>query len=143
VAPTTGEDVETLAPVVPEQSRRVVEDTDPRLDDDLAEWHDPKSPLPKVRLLGPVTVIAQGQPPTSVTERRAYFNELVTFLALHPTGVSSRQVRDALGMTQSRARTDLGYIRTWFGTNPRTNEPHLPPRRPLPPTRTEARAGTS
>jgi hypothetical protein len=62
-----------------------------------------------------------------VTERRAYFNELVTFLALHPSGVSSRQVRDALGMTQSRARTDLGYIRTWFGINPRTNEPHLPP----------------
>jgi nucleoid-associated protein YgaU len=127
VAPTTPEDVETLAPIVPEQSRRVVEETDPSLDDDLAEWHDPTSALPKLQLLGPVTVFAQGEPPTAVTERRAYFNELVTFLALHPSGVSSRQVRDAFGMTQSRARTDLGYIRTWFGTNPRTNEPHLPP----------------
>jgi LysM repeat protein len=127
VAPTTGEDVETLAPVLPEQSRRVVEETDPSLDDDLAEWHDPKSPLPKLQLLGPVTVIAQGEPPTAVTERRAYFNELVTFLALHPSGVSSRQVRDAFGMTQSRARTDLSYIREWFGDSPRNGKPHLPP----------------
>src|SRR5690606_27973628 len=62
-----------------------------------------------------------------VSERRAYYNELVTFLALHPAGVSSRQVRDAFGMTQSRARTDLSYIRAWLGTNPRTREPHLPP----------------
>jgi LysM repeat protein len=127
VAPTTAEDVELLAPVVPEQSRRMVEEVDPSLDDDLAEWHDPTSPLPKLRLLGPVTVSAQGEPPTAVTERRAYFNELVTFLALHPSGVSSRQVRDAFGMTQSRARTDLSYIREWFGDSPRNSKPHLPP----------------
>jgi len=126
VAPTTAEDVETLAPVVPEQSRRIVEESDPRLDDDLAEWRNPQSALPKLQLLGPVTVIAQGDPPSAVAERRAYFNELVTFLALHPTGVSSRQVREAFGITQSRARTDLGYIRTWFGTDPRTGELHLP-----------------
>lgn len=126
VAPTTAEDVEILAPVVPVQSRRIVEESDPLLDDDLAEWRNPESTLPKLQLLGPVTVIAQGDPPSAVAERRAYFNELVTFLALHPTGVSSRQVREAFGMTQSRARTDLGYIRTWFGTDPRTGELHLP-----------------
>lgn len=126
VAPTTAEDVEVLAPVVPAQSRRIVEESDPQLDDDLAEWRNPESALPKLQLLGPVTVIAQGEPPSAVAERRAYFTELVTFLALHPTGVSSRQVREAFGMTQSRARTDLGYIRTWFGTDPRTGELHLP-----------------
>ena len=97
------------------------------LDDDLAEWRDAEGSLPKLQLLGPVTVIAQGDAPTAIVERKAYFTELVTFLALHPTGVSSRQVREALGMTQSRARTDLGYVRTWFGTNPRTGAPHLPP----------------
>jgi nucleoid-associated protein YgaU len=126
VAPTTADDVEVLAPVVSAQSRRIVEESDPQLDDDLAEWRNPESALPKLQLLGPVTVIAQGDPPSAVAERRAYFNELVTFLALHPTGVSSRQVREAFGMTQSRARTDLGYIRTWFGTDPRTGELHLP-----------------
>ena len=126
VAPTTAEDVEILAPAVPAQSRRTVEEADPQLDDDLAEWRNPESPLPKLQLLGPVTVIAQGHPPSAVAERRAYFNELVTFLALHPTGVSSRQVREAFGITHSRARTDLGYIRTWFGTDPRTGELHLP-----------------
>lgn len=126
VAPTTADDVETLAPVVPAQTRRIVEESDPQLDDDLAEWRNPESELPKLQLLGPVTLIAQGDPPSAVAERRAYFNELVTFLALHPTGVSSRQVREAFGITQSRARTDLGYIRTWFGTNPRTGELHLP-----------------
>ena len=127
VTPTTAEDIETLAPVVPEQTRRAVEDADPHLDDDLAQWRDPNSALPKLQLLGPVTVFAQAEPPVPVTERRAYFNELVTYLALHPAGVSSRAIRDAFGIGQSRARTDLSSIRTWFGESPRNLKPHLPP----------------
>jgi nucleoid-associated protein YgaU len=126
VAPTTADDVATLTPVVPEQTRRVVEKTDPTLDADLADWHDPASPLPKLQLLGPVTVSAPNDPPAAVTERRAYFTELVTYLALHPAGVSSRHVRDAFGISQSRARTDLGSIREWFGISGRSGQPHLP-----------------
>ncbi|MGE3326404.1 MAG: LysM peptidoglycan-binding domain-containing protein [Acidimicrobiia bacterium] len=126
VASTTADDVATLAPVVPKQTRRAVEETDPELDADLAEWHDSASPLPKLQLLGPVTVTAPSEPPEAVTERRAYFTELVTYLALHPAGVSSRLVRDAFGISQSRARTDLGSIREWFGISARSDQPHLP-----------------
>lgn len=126
VAPTTADDVATLAPVVPEQTRRAIEETDPELDADLADWHDPACTRPKLRLLGPVTVSAQNEPPSAVTERRAYFTELATYLALHPDGVSSRHVGDAFGIKQSRARTDLASIREWFGNSARTGEQHLP-----------------
>ena len=128
VAATTAEDIEALAPVVPEQARRTVEESDPTLDADLAEWRDPESRAAEAAPARPgdrhaqrVTVVAQ------VVERKAYFTELLTFLALHPTGVTSRQVREAFGITQSRARTDLGFVRDWLGVNPRTGEQHLPP----------------
>ena len=104
MAAATARDVDALAPVVPEQPRRTVEDSDPPLDADIAEWHDPDSRLPKLRLLGPSTATATGAVVPKVVERKAYFTELVTFLALHPTGVSSRQVREAFGITQSRER---------------------------------------
>lgn len=126
VAATTASDVEQLAPVVPEQTRRTILDADPQLDEDLAAWQDPDSRLPKLTLLGPVTVHAEGDPPEAVAERRAYFTELVTFLALHPAGVSSSAIRDAFGISQSRARTDLSSIRSWFGTSARSGGPHLP-----------------
>lgn len=128
VAATTANDIEMLAPVVAERSRRTVEESDPQLDADLAEWRDPESRLPKLSLLGPVTVVAKaGIAVGEVVERKAYFTEMVAYLALHPWGVSSRHVRDAFGIGASRARTDLGCIRTWFGTSPRTGIQHLPP----------------
>ena len=126
VATTTAEDVETLAPVIPDKTRKAVREADPELEADLAEWSDPESRLPKLRLLGPVTVTAKRPVVNAVAERRAYFTELVAFLALHPAGVSSQQVCEAFGISKSRARTDLGFIRAWFGLSPRTGRPHLP-----------------
>ncbi|HEY6932711.1 MAG TPA: LysM peptidoglycan-binding domain-containing protein [Marmoricola sp.] len=121
VAAATAEDVATLAPAVPETTRTLVENADPQLDDDLAEWRNPASALPKLRLLGPVTLEA-----AAVTERPAYYAELATYLALHPAGVSSAQIEEALGVSKSRARTDLALLRRWLGTNPRTGDLHLP-----------------
>lgn len=72
-----------------------------------------------------MTATATGAVVPKVVERRRPSPELVTFLTFHPTGVSSRQVREAFGMTQSRARTDLGFVRAWFGVSPRTGEQHL------------------
>jgi len=121
VAAATADDVATLAPVVPETTRKLIEDADPQLDDDLAEWRNPASALPKLHLLGPVTLAAE-----AVTERPAYFAELATYLVLHPAGVSSAEIEDALGVSKSRARTDLALLRRWLGTNPRTGDLHLP-----------------
>ncbi len=121
VAAATADDVATLAPVVPETTRKLVDDADPQLDDDLAAWRNPASSLPKLRLLGPVTLEAE-----AVTERPAYFAELATYLVLHPAGVSSAQIEEALGVSKSRARTDLALLRRWLGTNPRTGDLHLP-----------------
>jgi hypothetical protein len=77
-------------------------------------------------LLGPVTATVRGAV-ARVAERKAFFTELLAFLALHSTGVSSRQVQDAFGLKASRSRTDLALLREWLGTNPRTGEQHLPP----------------
>lgn len=126
VSAAVAEDVAALAPVVTEEARRKVEESDPLLDDDLAEWRNPASTLPKLALLGPITATVRGAV-ARVAERKAFFTELLAFLALHPSGVSSRQVQDAFGLKASRARTDLALLRQWLGINPRTGEQHLPP----------------
>lgn len=124
-AATTADDVNELAPVVPEETRRAVEEADPDLDADLAEWLNPGSMLPKLTLLGPVSASARGTY-TEIAERKSYFVEMLSYLALHPNGVSSASVADAFSIGTSRARTDLSFLRAWLGTNPLTDRPHLP-----------------
>lgn len=126
VAATTADDVEGLAPLISEQTRGMTEDADPNLDADLTHWHDPESPNPKLTLLGSVAAAVRGAVPAAVAERKAYFVELLAFLALHPDGVTTGAVTDAFSISASRARTDLGFIRSWLGTNPHTGRPHLP-----------------
>ncbi len=125
LAATTVEDVQTLGPVVPEQSRLIVEDADPQLDNDLAEWLDHESLFPKLTLLGTVTASARGDL-KAIVERKPYFVELLAFLALHPDGVSAAEVADAFSIGSSRARTDIGFVRNWLATSPCTGRPHLP-----------------
>lgn len=125
MAATTTEDVAVLAPVTPAQTRRVVEETDPTLDEDLAEWLNPDSDYPKLTLLGPVNASARGAY-TEIAERKPYFVEMLSYLALHPQGVSSASVAEAFSIGASRARTDLGFLRAWLAASPRTGRPHLP-----------------
>lgn len=58
---TTRADLDELAPMVSAQVRQEIEETDPTLDADLADWLDPTSPRPKIRLLVPVQVTATGR----------------------------------------------------------------------------------
>lgn len=125
LAATTVEDVQALGPVLLEQSRRIVEGADPQLDNDLVEWLDHESPFPKLTLLGTVTASARGDL-KAIVERKPYFVELLAFLALHPDGVSAAEVADAFSIGTSRARTDIGFVRTWLATSPSTGRPHLP-----------------
>lgn len=122
---TTAEDIATLAPLTPPETRGRVEDADPTLDKDLGLWRDAHSPLPRLTLLGPVTARAHGDA-TAVAKRKPFYVELLAFLALHPAGVTSEEVADAFGLTTSRARVDLKVVRSWLGVNPRTGTDHLP-----------------
>ncbi|MFT4261949.1 MAG: LysM peptidoglycan-binding domain-containing protein [Nocardioides sp.] len=125
VAATTSEDVETLAPVVPETTRAAVEDADPTLDQEVAWWFDPDCRLPRISVLGPVRGRAYGDA-TDIAGRKPFYTEMLAFLALHPDGVTSGQVADAFVITPKRARVDMNALRSWLGTNPHTSGPHLP-----------------
>lgn len=126
-AATTAEDVVTLAPVVSAHVRRQVEQSDPTLDEDVADWFAPESARPRLTLLGPVNAHANGVVAPAVAKRRPYFVELLAFLALHPEGVTGSAVADAFSIAGSRARTDLGSLRAWLGKDPRSGHEHLPP----------------
>lgn len=125
VAATTPEDVETLAPVVPETTRTAVEGADPTLDQEVAWWFDSTCRLPRISVLGPVHGRAHGDA-TDITGRKPFYTEMLAFLALHPDGVTSAQVADAFAITPKRARVDMNALRSWLGTNPHTSGPHLP-----------------
>lgn len=124
-AATVAEDVEVLAPIVPEHVRATVEETDPDLDDDVAAWFDSDCALPRLSVLGPVRARTRGDA-VAVTKRKPHYIEMLAFLALHPEGVTSAQVAEAFSLTKARARTDLGVVRKWLGINPRTGRAHLP-----------------
>jgi len=62
----------------------------------------------------------------AIAKRKPYFVELLAYLALHPEGTTGSAVADAFSIGSSRARTDLGHMREWLGTNPRTGRLHLP-----------------
>ncbi len=126
-AATTAEDVATLAPVVPAQVRRQVDESDPTLDHDVVDWFDTEGVRPRLALLGPVSARAYGVVAPAIAKRRPYFVELLAYLALHPEGVTGSAVADAFSIAGSRARTDLGSLRAWLGDDPRTGHEHLPP----------------
>lgn len=100
--------------------------SDPTLDEDIAAWFNPDSRAPKLHLLGPVRATAHGNP-AAVARRKPHYVELLTYLALHPEGVSSQQVAEAFSMSKDRVRIDIGVVRKWLGDNPRTGRPYLPP----------------
>lgn len=129
---TTQEDVNQLAPIVNAETRETIAALDPSLDADIAEWHTPSSPFPKLTLLGPVHLRAHGTVPAA---RRPYFAELLTYLTLHPGGVSTSEYLEAIGVSRSRLTIDLGKLRHWLGTNPRTGKDHLQDARRTPASR--------
>ena len=129
VAATTTEDLQILAPQVPDTIRAAVEQADPTLDDELAMWFHPDSALPKLHLLGPVHATTRGKP---LTKRKPYMTELLTFIALRRLGATPEEVADTFTITTPKARDYVLTIRQWLGTNPRTGQPHLPDARTAP-----------
>jgi len=140
VAATTTDDLATLAPQVSALVRAQVEASDPTLDDDLRTWNDPHCDLPKLKVLGPLTVrVAPTGRPTAAAGRKPYLSELLAFLATRPHGATTDEVADAMGISTDRVRKDILTLRTWLGPNPRTGRPHIPDSRQTDAAKTRGR----
>ncbi|KQU67959.1 LysM peptidoglycan-binding domain-containing protein [Phycicoccus sp. Root101] len=126
---TTNDDLETLAPQVPQRVSDAVADADPTLDDDLAMWWSQDCPLPRLTLLGPVAARTRGTP---VTKRKPYYTEMLAFLATRAHGATPEELAYAFSITPAKARDYVRIVRDWLGTNPRTGETHLPDARKAP-----------
>lgn len=118
------EDLETLAPKVPEHVRAEVEQSDPTLDQDIADWFSTDCDRPRLSLLGPVTARTHGK---ALAKRKPYFTELLAYLALHRKhGATREEIGEAFGITPGKVRDYTNTVREWLGTNPTSREPHLP-----------------
>jgi len=118
------EDLETLAPKVPAHVRAEVEEKDPTLDKDIADWFSSNCDRPRLILLGPVTARTHGK---ALAKRKPYFTELLAFLALHRKhGATREQIREAFSISDGKVRDYTNIVRDWLGPNPRTGEDHLP-----------------
>lgn len=118
------EDLESLAPKVPADLYEVVEQQDPSLDQDYADWMAPDNDRARLTLLGPVAVRTHGK---ALVKRRPYFTELLAFLWFHRRhGATRDDIVDAFGTPPGRVRKDISVLRDWLGTNPRTGQPYLP-----------------
>jgi nucleoid-associated protein YgaU len=104
--------------------RDAVLSNDPLLDADLAEWWDPASTRPKVTLLGPIRVRAQGTLPAD-RPREAFHAEVVAYLVTRPRGVRYQQVDHDLWPGRApesdkspvRVRNAMSKVRRWLGTD--------------------------
>ncbi len=119
----TAEEVDDPAPV---PAMSITEPLDPDLDADVKAWFDEDCRLPRLHLLGPVRAQAHGDP-AAVSRRKPHYVEMLTFLTLHPEGVTTKQIAEAFSINKDRVRVDVGVVRKWLGQNKRTGHPHLPP----------------
>jgi hypothetical protein len=130
-AATTAEDIAALAPHTSDEICEKVESAVGDLDADLAEWYDEKTVRPRVSLLGPVLVRAQGDLPQR-NPRLEWHTEVVAYLATRPSGVSSEQYGTALWpndpevVGKSKVRQSVMIVRKWLGKNPATGLDYLP-----------------
>ncbi|TFV79418.1 LysM peptidoglycan-binding domain-containing protein [Blastococcus sp. CT_GayMR19] len=130
-AATTEQDLQALAPATDAGTRDQVEVADPALDADLADWADPSCPRPKLALLGPVEVRAQGTLPER-NPRRQFYTEIVAYLATRPGSVTSERYATAIWPNEpdvvgkTKVRQSISIVRAWLGTNPATGADYLP-----------------
>ncbi|PZS24205.1 MAG: peptidoglycan-binding protein LysM [Pseudonocardiales bacterium] len=128
---TTAQDLQTLAPHIDEATRAQVESIDPELDRDLADWYDPACTRPKVRLLGAVSVRAQGSLPPR-NPRVLWNTEIVAYFATRSCGVSVETFATDMWpddpdiARKTKPRQSVSVVRTWLGVSQRTGQEHIP-----------------
>lgn len=124
-AAATVDDLEALAPRVPESALKQIKAEDPHLAEDLRDWLDPDCPRPKLALLGPVTVRTHGRP---MAKYKALCTEIVAYLALRPRhGATRDELAEAVGWNDpARVRKYVDLVRHWLGEDPATRQQYLP-----------------
>ncbi len=125
-AATTTEDLEALAPSVPQTTRARALAADPDLDVDLAEWSLSAIRRPRLKLIGAVEVQVAGERPPDVTRRPAYYIEMVAYLATRPQGASPQQMAETFQVQPNTMHSRIGTLRKWLGTDQVTDTWHLP-----------------
>jgi hypothetical protein len=104
-----------------------VKDSDPSLDQDLADWRAGATDRPRLAVLGSVhLLLGRGGQPTTGLKRVPYYTEIVAYLATRPHGATTDELAEALGIGADRVRRDLSTVRARLGINPRTGRPHIP-----------------
>lgn len=73
--------------------------------------------------MGPVKAHTFGKPQS---HSKGFLTEILAYLALHPDGVSSDQLAEAVGTSRKKARDHVSTIRAWLGQDPATGALHLP-----------------
>ncbi len=126
-AATTVDDLIELAARVPAETTARIQESDPTLDQDLADWRADSPNRPRLAVLGPVHLrLGRGGQPTVGLKRVPYYTEIVAYLATRPHGATADELAEALGIGTDRVRRDLSTVRARLGTNPRTKRPHVP-----------------
>ena len=124
-------DLDTLAPRVPDAVRERIEKSDTDLDVDLADWYDDTTTRPRVSVLGPIQVRAQGELPAG-RPRLAWHTEVVTYLATRPRGATVEAFGTALWpddpdiVERPKLRNSIYVARKWLGVDPTTGQEYLP-----------------
>jgi nucleoid-associated protein YgaU/DNA-binding SARP family transcriptional activator len=115
--------------------RRIQADLD-QLDRDLADWWSPDCTRPRLTLLGPVTLRAQGDETAAARSgMRRRHEEMVAYLATRPHGATADEAATALRPARG-GRTDLVSARAYvhrvtagararLGTDATTGQKHL------------------
>ena len=111
--------------------RERIENSDTDLDVDLADWYDDTTTRPRVTVLGPIQVRAQGELPAG-RPRLAWHTEVVTYLATRPRGATVEAFGTALWPDEPdiadrpKLRNSIYVARKWLGVDPTTGQDYLP-----------------
>jgi len=113
----TPEDLTRLAPRVGQQTRQDALALDPELDRDIADWADPGSLRPKIRVLGPVDVTAGSGSRAGIRNVGGTI-EFIVYLAFSERGVTKDRAAEDLGWTGSTVQNRARDARRLMGLRP-------------------------
>lgn len=123
VGAASPQELQAIAPRVSAERRAEIIAADPTLDQDLADWLNPASPRPKLRLIGAVQLAAAGLRPP---KRISYYTEIAAFIATRDHGATAEQVAAAFDVATASIYSRINTVRNWLGSDPQTEQKYLP-----------------